>query len=198
MSTASAVALNPNTTPNVAAGAQVSAWDFDAAHSSAGFKVRHMMVAKVRGHLGPISGRVVIDEQDLARSRVDVSIDARGIDTREAKRDEHLRSADFLDVANYPTITFASTAVKPGQGGTLAVQGDLTIRGTTRPITLTVEELLPAQTDPWGNRKRGATARASVNRKDFGLTWNVALEAGGVLVGEQIEIEIDVELVAAK
>jgi polyisoprenoid-binding protein YceI len=173
-------------------------WTFDAAHSSAGFKVRHLMVARVRGHLGPVSGQVVLDEQDPSRSRVAVSIDARGIDTREPKRDEHLRSADFLDVANHPNVTFTSTAVKPRRDGSLEVTGDLTIRGTTRPVTLEVEALEPAVSDPWGNTKRGAFARTSINRKDFGLTWNVALEAGGVLVGEQVDIEIEVELVAAK
>jgi polyisoprenoid-binding protein YceI len=173
-------------------------WDFDPAHSSAGFKVRHLMVARVRGHLGPVSGQVVLDEQDLSRSSVNVSIDARGIDTRDPKRDEHLRSADFLDVANHPNVTFVSTAVTPGRDGNLEVLGNLTIRGTTRPVTLHVEALEPAVSDPWGNSKRGAAARASINRKDFGLNWNVALEAGGVLVGEQVEIEIEVELVAHK
>jgi polyisoprenoid-binding protein YceI len=195
----SATATAPATTRNVVASASsVTAWTFDPAHSSASFKVRHLMVARVRGHLGPVSGRVELDEQDLSRSRVEVNIDARGIDTREPKRDEHLRSADFLDVANHPNVTFSSTAVKPGKDGSLEVLGNLTIRGTTRPVTLQVEALEPAVSDPWGNRKRGAAARTTINRKDFGLTWNVALEAGGVMVGEQVEIEIEVELVAVK
>ncbi len=180
------------------APATTTTWEFDPAHSSAGFRVRHLMVARVRGHLGPISGRVELNEQDPSRSRVEVTIDARGIDTREPKRDEHLRSADFLDVANHPNVTFVSTAVKLRRDGGLDVAGNLTIRGTTRPVTLEVEALESAVTDPWGNTKRGAVGRTSINRKDFGLSWNVALEAGGVMVGEQVEIEIEVELVQKK
>ncbi|HEY0709035.1 MAG TPA: YceI family protein, partial [Polyangia bacterium] len=134
----------------------------------------------------------------ISRSKVDVTIDATGINSRDEKRDEHLRSADFLDVANHPTITFRSTAVRAGKGGRLEVTGDLTIRGTSKPVTLEVESLPDAVLDPWGNAKRGATARASFNRKDWGLTWNMALEAGGVLVGEQVDVEIEVELLGRK
>jgi polyisoprenoid-binding protein YceI len=178
--------------------AAASRWEIDTAHASAAFKVRHLMVASVRGHLGPVSGTVFLDQSDLSRSRVEVQIDARGIDTREPKRDEHLRSADFLDVAQHPLVTFRSTAVVPGRGDGLSVAGDLTIRGVTRPVTLEVEELTAPTTDPWGNVKRGATARAAINRKDFGLTWNVALEAGGVMVADRVDIEIEVELVARR
>lgn len=177
-----------------------STWDIDASHTSAGFKVRHLMVSHVRGHLGTVSGTVVLDEQDPAASRVDVSIAVAGIDTRDAKRDEHLRSADFFDVANHPNVTFRSTAVRPGRDGegSLDVTGDLTIRGNTRPVTLAVEPLAAAVADPWGNTRRGATARAKINRKDFGLQWNVALETGGVLVSDDIAIEIEVELIRRK
>jgi len=179
--------------------AEAATYDIDPAHSSAGFKVRHLMVSHVRGHLGPVSGSVVIDEQDLTRSRVDVSIAASGIDTREPKRDEHLRSADFLDVANHPTVTFRSTAVRAAREvGALEVTGDLTIRGVTRAVTLAVEPLSPAVADPWGNTKRGTTARARINRKDFGLVWNVVLEAGGVAAGDEVAIEIEVELARRK
>jgi polyisoprenoid-binding protein YceI len=175
-------------------------WDIDTSHAIAGFKVRHLMLAHVRGHLGPVTGTVYVDEQDLARSRIDVSIDARGVDTREPKRDEHLRSADFLDVANHPTVTFRSTRVEAPRGlaGDLRVTGDLTIRGVSRPVTLEVEALPPAIKDPWGSERRGVTARARVNRKDWGLKWNIALEAGGVTVGEEVAIEIEAELVARK
>jgi polyisoprenoid-binding protein YceI len=201
MSTSTNAATQPrNPRPEAAAApapAAAAVWDIDPAHSSAGFKVRHLMVSHVRGHLGTVSGSVVIDEKDLTRSRVDVSIAASGIDTREPKRDDHLRSADFLDVANHPNVTFRSTAVRPGPQGP-EVTGDLTIRGVTRAVTLTVEPLPPAVADPWGNTKRGATARARINRKDFGLTWNVALEAGGVVVGDEVAIEIEVELVQRK
>ena len=177
--------------------AAARSWDIDTSHATAGFRVRHLMVSHVRGHLGPVSGSVLIDELDPARSRVDVAIDARGLDTREPKRDEHLRSADFFDVANHPTVTFRSTRVEAPRGlqGAIRVTGDLTIRGVTRPVTLDVEALEPAIRDPWGNERRGVNARARVNRKDWGLKWNLAIEAGGVAVGDEVTIEIDAELV---
>ena len=193
--TTTASRLSP--TPAPARGAT---WDIDTSHANAGFKVRHLMVSHVRGHLGPVTGTVFIDEQDLARSRVDVTIDARGIDSREPKRDEHLRSADFLDVANHPTVAFRSTRVEApsGAGGDLRVTGDLTIRGVTRPVTLEVDGLPPAIKDPWGNSRRGVSARARINRSDWGLKWNLAIEAGGVVVGDEVAIEIDAEIVARK
>jgi polyisoprenoid-binding protein YceI len=175
-----------------------SSWDIDTAHTSAQFKVRHLMVSHVRGQLGAVTGSVRIDEQDLARSRVDVRIDVRQLDTRDGKRDEHLRSGVFFDVARYPEVAFRSTAVRAGRDGGLQVTGDLTVRDVTRPITLEVDPLSPAISDPWGNVKRGASARASLNRKDFGLVWNVALETGGVLVGDKVDIEIEVELVRSR
>jgi polyisoprenoid-binding protein YceI len=192
--------LSASASPAASATESPVTWDVDPAHSSAGFKVRHLMISSVRGHLGPVSGTVVIDEHDLARSRVDVSIDATGVDTREARRDEHLRSADFLDVANHPTVTFRSTRVSeaPAGDGSLEVTGDLTIRGVTRAVSLAVEPLSPAVADPWGNTKRGATARARINRKDFGLVWNLVLEAGGVAAGDEVAIEIEVELLRRK
>lgn len=187
----------PTASPaSVTGGAQ--AWDVDTAHSSAGFKVRHLMVSHVRGELGAITGTIWIDDQHIERSRVEVSVDARQIATRDEKRDEHLRSADFLDVANHPTVTFRSTKVEASGGGHLRVTGDLTIRGTARAATLEVEPLSPAIVDPWGNTKRGTTARTKINRKDWNLHWNVALEAGGVVVGEEVAIEIEVELLARK
>jgi polyisoprenoid-binding protein YceI len=194
--TASGYATSSSSASTAASAAQ--AWDIDPSHSSANFKVRHLMVSHVRGELGPVAGTVWIDDQDITRSRLDVSIDARKIATRDDKRDEHLRSADFLDVANHPTVTFKSTRVERAAGDDLRVTGDLTIHGTTRPVTLTVESLAPAVTDPWGNTKRGATAHAKIHRKDWGLAWNVGLEAGGVLVGEEVAIEIEVELLKRK
>ena len=186
--------------PGAQPGVQPSAatWDIDGSHSSAAFKVRHLMLSRVRGELGPVSGTVLLDEANLLRSRVEVCIDARAIDTRDAKRDEHLRSADFLDVAHHPEVTFRSTAVRRDDDQRLLVTGDLTIRGATRPVTLEVDPLPPAVNDPWGNTKRGATARTRINRKDWGLTWNLALEAGGVVVGDEVAIEIEVELVRRK
>jgi polyisoprenoid-binding protein YceI len=187
-----------NTKKETVSAMRATTWTIDSAHASALFKVRHLMVASVRGQMGPVSGTLVLDEQDLTRSRVEVSIDARQLDTRDAKRDEHLRSGDFFDVARFPTVTFKSTQVTIARGGELLVTGDLTIRDVTRPVTLQVEALPPAVSDPWGNVKRGAAARATVNRSDFGLTWNLALETGGLVVGDKVEIEIEVELVKAR
>jgi polyisoprenoid-binding protein YceI len=153
-----------------------------------------MMVANVRGELGHVSGQVTLDEADITRSSVTATIDAATINTRDAKRDEHLRSADFLDVVGHPLITFKSTRVQAGKGGALFVTGDLTIRGTTRQVTLDVETPSPEVRDPWGNVKRGVAARARINRKDFGVSWNVALEAGGILVGDEISINLEIEL----
>lgn len=175
-----------------------TSWQIDSAHSSAQFKVRHLMVSNVRGQLGPITGTVWLDEADITRSRVDVTIDTRALDSKDAKRDEHLRSADFLDVAKHPALTFTSTAVRRQAKGALKVDGNLTIRGVTRPVTLDVEPLPPVIKDPWGNTKRGATAHTTINRKDWGLTWNRAVETGGVVVGDKVEITIEVELVQAR
>jgi len=180
---------NANQTP---AGART--YEIDSSHSSAQFKVRHLMVSNVRGEFGQLSGTVVIDEVDVTRSSVDVSIDASTVNTHDQKRDEHLRSGDFFDVATYPAITFKSRRVQPGKGGDLFVTGDLTIRGITREVTLDVEPLSPEINDPWSNVKRGASARARINRKDFNVVWNAALDGGGVLVGDDIAITLEVEL----
>jgi len=198
MTIANAFDSSPSTVPAAPTTPAARTWDIDTSHANAGFRVRHLMVSHVRGHLGPVSGSIVIDEKDPARSRVDVSIDARGLDTREPKRDEHLRSADFFDVEHHPTVTFRSTRVEAPSGlaGALRVTGDLTIRGVTRPVTLEVEALEPAIRDPWGNERRGVNARARVNRKDWGLKWNLAIEAGGVAVGDEVAVEIDAEMVA--
>ncbi len=178
-----------------AALAEATTWQIDTGHSTAQFKVRHLMVSNVRGELGPVQGTIQLDEADVTRSRVDVKIDARKIDTKDAKRDEHLRSADFLDVEKHPFVTFTSTQVKRAASGALDVVGELTVRGVKRPVTLRVDALPAAVRDPWGNTQRGAPARASLNRKDFGLVWNMALETGGLVVGETVDIELEVELV---
>jgi polyisoprenoid-binding protein YceI len=180
-----------------AVAADATTWEIDSAHSVAAFRVRHLMVSNVRGTLGPVTGTVTIDEGDLSRSRVNVSIDARALESRDAKRDEHLKSADFLDVAKHPQVTFRSTKVRLAKGGSggLEVVGDLTIRGVSRPVTLVVDALPAVVKDPWGNIKRGATARTTINRKEWGLVWNLALETGGVVVGDKVEVEIEVELV---
>jgi polyisoprenoid-binding protein YceI len=172
-------------------------YTIDPGHSATHFKVRHLMVAHVRGELGQVAGEVLIDPSNLARSSVTASIDARGIATRNPDRDAHLRSADFLDVEQHPTIEFRSTSVRTVGDGELEVDGLLTIRGVTGPVTLQVE-LSDEVKDPWGNRKRGASATARIDRKDYGLTWNAALETGGFVVGDRVDISIELELVRAE
>ncbi len=172
----------------------VSHWDIDAAHSSVHFSVRHMMVSNVRGEFTRVSGSVTIDPRDITRSSVEAVIDAASVNTRDEKRDEHLRSADFLDVANFPTIEFKSTRISRDADGGLKLAGNLTIHGVTREVVLRVEDGGSELQDPWGNTKRGASASTRLNRKDFGLQWNVSLETGGILVGDELKVEIDVEL----
>lgn len=172
-----------------------TAWTLDTTHSEIGFRVRHMMVSWTRGHFGAFAGKVVLDDANPERNRVEVSIEAASVDTRLEARDHHLRSADFFDVEHHPQITFRSTSVRPAGEGSLTVHGDLTIRGVTRPVELEVDGLGPARADPWGGIRRGAQARARIDRRDFGLVWNGALEAGGVLVGDEVRLELEVELI---
>jgi polyisoprenoid-binding protein YceI len=168
-------------------------WEIDSSHSGVHFTVRHLVVAKVRGQFTRWSGRLRVEDGDLASASVEVVIDASSIDTGVADRDTHLRSADFLDVEKFPEITFkGKTAEKRGE--VLTVTGDLTIHGVTREAALEVEYAGETK-DPWGNQRVGFSARTAIDRKDFGLTWNQALEAGGVLVGDRIAIEIEVEAV---
>jgi polyisoprenoid-binding protein YceI len=172
-----------------------SVWEIDPVHSSVNFSVRHVMVSNVRGEFTKLSGTVVLDAEDITRSRVRATIDAASVNTREPQRDEHLRSPDFLDTARFPTIEFSSTKLSPRGEGTLELTGDLTIHGITRQVLLQVESDGIELKDPFGNLKRGASATAKINRKDFDLQWNMALEAGGFVVGDEIKIVIDVELV---
>lgn len=167
----------------------------DPSHTSVGFTVRHLMVTKVRGSFEKVSGTVKYDPNEPEKIVIDATIDAASINTREAKRDEHLRSPDFFDVAKHPTLTFKSKKAKVLGKGKLEVIGDLTIRGVTKEVTLQVEGLDQEIKDPWGNVRRGATATTRINRKDFGLAWNQVLETGGVMVGEDVDIQIDVELI---
>jgi len=172
-------------------------WNIDGSHSTAEFSVRHLMITNVKGRFGTLSGTVDYDPEKPEASQIDVTIDATSIDTRDEKRDAHLRSPDFFDVEKFPSLTFKSTSVKKTDDG-FAATGDLTIHGVTKPVTLEVEGPSDQSKDPWGNTRIGASATAKINRKDFGLNWNAALEAGGVLVGEQVKISIDVSLVQAK
>lgn len=173
---------------------QPTRWTLDASHSSVGFSVRHMMITNVRGEFQKLAGDVVFDPSRPEASKVSATIDVASINTREEKRDAHLRSADFFDAEAHPNMTFESKQVRRAGDG-YEVVGDLTIRGTTREVKLSVEDVTAEHTDPWGQRRIGATARAKVRRSDFGMTWNAALEAGGVLVGDEITISIEVSLV---
>ena len=174
---------------------QAETWTIDPAHSSAQFSVRHMMVSTVRGEFTRLSGTVELDEKDVTRSSVEATIDATTIDTRNERRDNHLKSADFFDVANHPTITFKSTKLEKASDGRLKVAGDLTIRGVTRPVVLDVEALSPAVKDPQGNLRSGTSATTRINRKDFGVSWSANLDGGGLVVSDDVKITIDVELI---
>lgn len=175
--------------------AQTSHWDIDPAHSVVGFSVRHMMVSNVRGEFTKLSGALEGIGSDVATAKINVTIDAASVSTREPKRDAHLMSPDFFDVAKFPTLTFVSKKVAHAGEGKLKITGDLTIHGVTKEVVLDVEGPTAEMKDPWGGTRVGAHATTTINRKDFGLLWNKTLEAGGVLVGEDVTISIDVELV---
>jgi polyisoprenoid-binding protein YceI len=172
-------------------------WNIDPAHSIAEFKVKHMMIANVKGQFPKISGVLTLDDSDLTKSNIEVSIEATSIDTRDSQRDAHLRSADFFHVEKFPTLQFQSAGVKVVRDGELSVEGDLTIRGVTRKVRFAVEGPTSPTKDPWGNTRVAVAATTKVNRKDFGLTWNAALEAGGILVGDEVTITLDIEFVKA-
>ena len=172
-------------------------WNIDPAHSGAYFVVRHMVVSKVRGAFTRWNGTLTVDEERPENSRVEVHIDAASVDTRDPKRDAHLRSADFFDVERFPEVTFRSTRVASRGSDRLQVIGDLTIHGVTHSVTLDVD-VLGRGKDPWGGERAGFSAKTAIHRGDFGLLWNQALETGGVLVGEKVEIELEVEAVKAE
>ena len=168
-------------------------WEIDPAHTNVQFSVRHLMISNVRGEFGKVSGTVTANDQDLTRSKVEATIDAATINTREAKRDEHLRSPDFLDVARYPSITFVSKKIAKAGDGRWKVTGDLTLHGVTREVVLDVEAPGTAVKDFTGNVRSGARVSTKIDRKDYGIVWNKALDGGGIAVGDEIEITIDVE-----
>ncbi len=169
-------------------------WEIDASHSQATFSVKHMMVSTVRGHFKVLSGHLQIDEQNPQNSWVEAQVDAASIDTRDERRDGHLRSADFFDVQTYPTITFKSTRVEHISGNEYNVTGDLAMHGVTRPVTFKAEYFGQGK-NPWGLTVAGLSAKTKINRKDWGLNWNQTLETGGWLVSEDVTIEIDLETV---
>jgi len=168
-------------------------WNIDASHSTIGFSIRHMVFSKVRGRFGRYTGAIRLDD-DLAKSWVEVAIDAASIDTGTAQRDTHLRSPDFFDVDHFPELRFRSSRIEELGEGRLRVIGDLTIRDTTREVALDAESAGRGM-DPWGHERIGFVAKASIDRKDFGLQWNQLLEAGGVLVGDRVDIELDIQAV---
>ncbi len=183
--------MSTSTTQTAGLSAAAGTWAIDTAHTNIGFSVRHAMVAKTRGSFGDFAGTFTIDGDNLAASTAELTIQVDSFDTKNADRDAHIKSADFLELEKFPTITFVSTAVKV-DGDDIVVTGDLTIHGVTQSVDVAYEFLGLSQ-DPWGNTKAGFEGSAKISRKDFGLTWNAALETGGVLVGDEIKINLDVE-----
>jgi polyisoprenoid-binding protein YceI len=181
------------TPPQVA----ITTWNIDPVHSGAQFKVKHMMISNVKGEFTAITGTLQLDSEDITRSRIEASIDAASINTRDAQRDAHLKSADFFDVEKHSVLAFKSARVSKKGDGELSIAGDLTIHGVTRNAVFEVEGPSAPTKDPWGNLRIGLSATTRIKRSDFGLTWNTALETGGILVGDDIAITLDVELIKA-
>ncbi|MBC8070304.1 MAG: YceI family protein [Deltaproteobacteria bacterium] len=174
-----------------------STWNIDPVHSHVGFGVRHLMVSKVRGRFEQWGGAFGFDEDDPSKTKLDITIEAASIETKDAQRDTHLRSADFLDAATHPQLHFVSTEVETVDDQNFNMKGNLTIRGVTHPVTLKVEYAGRSK-DPWGGERAGFSATTSISRKEWGLVWNAALETGGVVVGDKVDLEIEVELIRAK
>jgi len=189
VSTALAVAIS------LPASAAASLWKIDPAHSSAQFAVKHLAISTVRGAFSSVNGSINFDDKDVTKSTVDVTIDVNSVDTRQPDRDKDLKSDKFFDAANYPSITFKSTKVEQAAAGKLKVTGDLTIRGTTKSVVLDVDGPTAPMKDPWGNNRAAASATTKVNRQDYGVKWNAKLDNGGVVVGDDVAIVIDVEMV---
>ncbi|MEI7704373.1 MAG: YceI family protein [Deltaproteobacteria bacterium] len=185
-------ALSLALAPALAFG-QAAAWNVDPTHSRVGFSVKHLVISDVKGEFDKLSGKVQLDETDLSKSSVEVTIDATSISTRDEKRDAHLKSADFFDVAKYPTVTFKSTQVVAGKDGALTVTGDLTLHGVTKPVTLE-GSVTKAITDPWGLTRRGASFTGKIDRKAWGITWGKVTDVGAV-VGDEVKLDIQAEIV---
>lgn len=177
--------------------AATSTWKIDPVHSSAQFKVKHMMISHVKGEFTSISGTLNLDESDITRSRIEASIDASTITTRDDQRDAHLKSADFFHTEKFPSLSFHSTSVVQDVNGPLNIEGNLTIRGVTRTARFSIDTPGAPVKDPWGNLRIGFSATTRINRKDFGLQWNTALEAGGFLVGDEVTITVDAQFIKA-
>jgi polyisoprenoid-binding protein YceI len=184
-----------STTPS--APGTVTTWNLDPAHSAAEFKVKHMMISNVKGSFSGLSGVLQLDETDYTHSTVEVSIPVSSLKTGDDQRDGHLKSADFLDVEKFPTLTFKSTNIDSTGGANYEVTGELTLHGVTLPVTLAVEDVSQPSKDPWGNLRIGISGSARLSRKDFGLTWNSTLETGGVLVGDAVTISLEAQFIKA-
>ena len=182
---------------SLSALAQTSTWNIDPAHSTAQFTVRHLAISNVTGNFTKVTGNVVLNEKDITQSQVSASIDVSSVDTRVEARNKDLKSPNFFDVEKYPTIEFKSKRIVSG-GGKLQVIGDLTIHGTTREVTLDVDGPTPELSDPWGNSRRGISATTTINRRDFNLTYNNLLKTGEAVVGDNVKIQIDAEMVKKK
>jgi polyisoprenoid-binding protein YceI len=177
--------------------AATSTWKIDPAHSAATFSIKHLAISTVRGGFSGVKGTVVFDDADASKSSVDVTIDVSTVDTREPARDKHLRSADFFDVEKYPTMTFKSTKVEQAGQGKLKVTGDLTMHGVTKSVVLEVEGPTAAIKDPMGNQRAAASATTKLNRQDYGVKFNHAMEGGGLMLGDEVAIQIDIEMIKA-
>lgn len=175
--------------------AATTTWQIDPAHTAAGFAVKHLMISTVRGQFKGVNGTVNWDDQDISKSTIDVTIDAKTVDTSEPKRDEDLRSEKFFDTTKYPTITFKSKKVENVSAGKLKVTGDLTIRGVTKEVVLDIEGPSNQVKDPWGNTRVAASATTKINRQDYGVKWNANVDGGGVVVGDEVNITIDLEMI---
>ncbi|MGA8058318.1 MAG: YceI family protein [Candidatus Binataceae bacterium] len=178
--------------------ASADTWQIDPAHTTVGFTVRHMTISSVRGQFDKVAGTITAKDNDPASAVIEATIDTASIDTRSADRDSDLKSPNFLDVTKYPTMTFKSKKIEAAAPGKWNVVGDLTLHGVTKEVTLAVEATDAPIKDPWGNTRAGASATTTISRKDFGLTWNKMIEAGGAVVGDAISVEIDVEAVKKK
>ncbi len=179
------------------ASPSVITWKLDPAHSAAEFKVRHMMISNVKGTFSGLTGTLLENPTDSTLSSVEASVDIATLNTGDAQRDGHLKSADFFDVEKYPTMTFKSTQVERKGEAEYRVSGDLTIHGVTKPVTFAVEGPSAPGKDPWGNTRIGLSATIKINRKDFGLNWNATLETGGILVGEDVQITVEAQFIKA-
>jgi polyisoprenoid-binding protein YceI len=177
------------------AAAANTTWQIDPAHSAAQFAVRHLTISTVRGEFHNVKGTVIVDDADITKSTVDVTIDATTVDTREPGRDKDLKSPNFFDVEKFPVITFKSTKVEKAGPGRLKVTGDLTIHGVTKSVVLDIEGPTTPIKDPWGNQRAGASATTKINRQDFDVKWNRKMDTGGLIVSDDVAISIEIEMI---